>query len=156
LLITRLLTLLPFHRSTLPQSNMINGASPSKRVKDEDEDVFHDGHKEGEDPFATPKRARARGSSTTQDPHSSPSSSKKKVVPESSNSTPTRIGSSKWTEWEDMVVMKSIVAFGEKGSDWNGVLKEINARRSTEDPRTKDALRSRWAKILKPKLVYDV
>jgi hypothetical protein len=101
---------------------------------------------------ATPTKARTLVSSTAS-PSPSPSSKRKRANEGAAVSPSDRGRGSKWLDWEDQMIKDSIVAVGEKNTDWHAILKQINARRSAEEQRTLNSLKLHWLKPLKGKML---
>lgn len=101
----------------------------------------------------TPTKARALVANS---PLASPSpAGKRKRAPGSAAASPSDRGKvgSKWSAWEDQLIKDSIVAVGEKNTDWHDILKQINAKRSGDEHRTLNSLRLHWIKVLKAKML---
>ena len=83
-------------------------------------------------------------------PSPSPTGKRKRV--DSEQGTPSRSRGVKWAAWEDAVIVKAIIAHGEKGTDWHAVLAEINAKRD-DGPRTLSGVKQHWTVQMKGKLL---
>jgi hypothetical protein len=84
----------------------------------------------------------------------SPSPSKRKKSDGEFIASPSSTkGGSKWSAWEDQLIKDSIVAHGEKGSDWHAILAAINDNRTGEEPRTINSLRLHWRSPLKGRML---
>jgi hypothetical protein len=101
-----------------------------------------------EDPKPTPTKV-------THKIDSSPSPTSRSKVKKASTEprTLTRTCGVKWEEWEDQMIMKSIVMVGERGTDWHAMLETINGIRSSDSPRTMPGLKQHWSCMMKPKLI---
>lgn len=86
------------------------------------------------------KAARKSKSSLSASPHklSSPSSAKKQ---------------NKWCAEEEKCIVKALITSGEKGIDWVAVLKDINALRHIDEPRTMKSVKMHWSAQMKPALL---
>jgi hypothetical protein len=114
----------------------------------------------GSHPHATPSSSNTRESCKVEDddffPESSEDDDKTKVISTPSKKrktgdTPSKT-LSKWEYWEEQIIWKAMIPYGEKGCDWKKVLRDINARRSTTEQRTAKAVSCHWSSM-KSKLI---
>lgn len=105
---------------------------------------------------STPSKVTSKVTCSSENGYASASplpSKRKKVNGDSAASPSSTKGGSKWTEWEDQLIKDSIVAHGEKGSDWHAILAAINGNRTGEEPRTINSLRLHWRSPLKGRML---
>jgi hypothetical protein len=98
---------------------------------------------------STPSKADRKGLRSS---HSS-TTPKREQVASTERTTPRKGKNKIWADWEEKLILRAVLVYGEAGLDWHALLDTINVDRAAEDSRSMRALRLHWSLDMKARLL---
>jgi hypothetical protein len=83
----------------------------------------------------------------------SPSPSPKRKRKTGATSSPRRTAGMKWSVEEERVIKRSVVVYGEVGTNWHDILQDLNAQRSANEQRSMHSLKQHWTVAMRAKMM---